>query len=141
MLPVLGFSACSATAVAQQPVAALRVYSERAEWMARIDGSFAEGYRFTVICTRNCSEATPYSQALGDSPLGLFKLTDDNSLVYSISGTAVALVIRVWSVTDRGVVQMLEAYSRGTPDFFNASDGVALIRTYERLTHAAENSA
>lgn len=89
------------------------------------------GYRFVVDCVPGCLSAGRYSQDISDSPIGLFKLWDGDDLVYSIWAGGSAYRVRVWAVTARGVSQVLEASSRGRPDFLSGPDGAPEIRTYE----------
>jgi hypothetical protein len=120
-----------ATAAPAETKASLRVVDgEMAELQIQIqDGP--SGYRLVIDCVRGCSGPIRYSQDISDTPIGLFKLWDGDNLVYSIWAGGSAYRVRAWSVSGHGVSQVLEASSRGRPDFLSGADGEPTIRTYE----------
>ena len=134
--PLAAFLAASAVSASDAaPIAALRFDAETSEWLARIDGGGLRPYRLTIRCARNCSSATPYAEDMS-TPLGLFRLSDGEPLLYSVSASAVAYTVSAHTITDRGVTRALVTGSRGRPDFFS-EHGTAMIRTYERPTDAS----
>lgn len=89
------------------------------------------GYRLVVDCVRGCRPRVRYSQNVDDTPISLFRLWDGDDLVYSVWSGGVAYRVRVWKVNHLGVSEVLEASSRGRPDFVSSADGAPQIRTYE----------
>jgi len=89
------------------------------------------GYRFVVDCVRGCIPAMRYTQGVEDYPISLFRTWDGDDLVYSVWAGGSAYRVRVWRVTRTGVTQVLEASSRGRPDFMSSGDGSPEVRTYE----------
>ena len=73
-----------------------------------------------------------YAEEISDTPLGLFKRSDWDNLIYSTWAGGSAYRVRVWSVTDDGVQSLFEESSRGMPGFITDKSGRQIIRTYER---------
>ncbi len=128
---VLMLAVSAVPAAASSPVAAMRFDAESSEWTAQIDGGAHHPYHLTIRCVRNCSAAREYSEDV-NPPLGLFRASDRDPILYSPSASAVAYVVSAYAITDLGVSRILMAWSRGRPDFFADEQGSSMIRTYER---------
>jgi hypothetical protein len=78
----------------------------------------------------------PYSETVGDTPLGLFS-RDQDDLILSLWAGGSAYHVRVWSIADGQVRKIAELSSRGRPEFLNAPDGGTMIRTFEAESDVA----
>lgn len=130
---LIGLAGMAAEAPA--PVAALRVDGERSEWMMRVDGSLG-AYRLTIDCIRGCPAASHREEDV-QTPLGLFRLGDDDNLVFGLFASGAAYWLRAWSISDDGLERVLMTASRGRPDFAIGAEGTMVVRTYERPRGAA----
>ena len=89
------------------------------------------GYRLVADCLCGCSPAHRYAQDIADTPISLFRLSDNDDLVYSIWAGGSAYRVRVWKVGPDIVAQVLEASTRERPDFLTDSSGAVVVRTFE----------
>lgn len=103
---------------------------DQAQFLAKIaDGP--KGYRLIVDCVRGCIPRTRYVQDVPDAPISLFRLWDGDDLLFSVWAGGSAYRVRAWQVSRGKITQLLEASSRGRPDFLSAPDGTPVVRTYE----------
>jgi hypothetical protein len=131
MNPVLvALSLLFSGVAATSSVATLRVDGDKSTFMVKVTEDASVGFRITIDCTERCATAVHYSEATGDTPLGLFS-RDQNDLIFSTWSGGSAYRVLVWSVANGTVRKVAELSSRGRPDFVTGSDGAPVIQTYE----------
>lgn len=123
-------------AAEQRPEASLRIAAEQAVLTASISVDEQGSRTIAIDCASGCPAPLRYRETVADMPLGLFRLSDADDLIYSYWGGGTGYRVRIWSVASDRVVKVMDAWTAGTPILGRTTGKSIEIWTFERRDRA-----
>lgn len=98
-------------------------------FVATVTADYSAGTspQLSIICESGCSDRTEYMEEIGDTPLGLFMLTDADNKLITTWASGSAYVVRVYDLRDDGIRKVLEVHSVGSPSIMRSPGGTLRI--------------
>jgi hypothetical protein len=101
----------------------LRYYADNATYLFDVSQeSPRENYILRIACIDKCIKSQYFSEEIGDTPLGVIKLSDESDLLLTTWVAGDGYRIRVYSANAAGIFNKLEQYSKTLPNL-TWSDG------------------
>ncbi len=86
-----------------------------------------------IVCAMNCT-GVDYVEPVDEYPLGLFRLSDLNDLLFSTWVGGSAYVVRAYKISAHGAVKVLDVHTIKSPEIFSGKNGHPEVKIYERAS-------
>ena len=85
-----------------------------------------------IICSSGCKSSISLIEEFDDEPLGIFKLSDQNSVIYVTASAGSAYRIRAYLLKETGISRILEVSSLSPPQITTENNKETVSVTIRR---------